>query len=162
MPFAAINGIALYYESHGSGPAIVFAHGAGGNHLSWWQQIPVFSQRFRCITYDGLGNGKSDRPEDTSAYTLDNYLSDALAVMDALKVEQAILIGLSFGGLLASILAAHHPERDGDDELTTPPPLNPALPSNGPERLHFPLRHPAADHHVALHEQHRDLAAQPL
>ena len=36
MPFAALNGIKLYYESHGSGPAIIFAHGAGGNHLSWY------------------------------------------------------------------------------------------------------------------------------
>ena len=48
---------------------------------------------------------------DIAAYSLDNYLADALAVMDALDVERAILVGLSFGGLLASILAAHHPER---------------------------------------------------
>ena len=74
-------------------------------------QLPYFSERFRCITYDGRGNGKSDRPDDVAAYSLDNYLADALAVMDALDVEQAILVGLSFGGLLASILAAHHPER---------------------------------------------------
>ncbi len=46
-----------------------------------------------------------------SAYTLDNYLADALAVMDATDAGQAILVGLSFGGLLACVLAAHHPER---------------------------------------------------
>ena len=42
MPFAPINGIDLYYEIHGAGPAVLFAHGQGGNHLSWWQQIPFF------------------------------------------------------------------------------------------------------------------------
>ena len=47
MPKAPINGIELYYESHGDGPAIVFAHGRGGNHLSWWQQVPHFSQDYR-------------------------------------------------------------------------------------------------------------------
>ena len=52
MPKAPINGIELYYESHGSGPAIVFAHGRGGNHMSWWQQVARFSGEFRCITFD--------------------------------------------------------------------------------------------------------------
>ena len=44
MPSARINGIDLYYESHGEGPALVFAHGRGGNHLSRWQQVPEFSR----------------------------------------------------------------------------------------------------------------------
>lgn len=47
MPKAAVNGIQLYYESHGEGPAIVFAHGRGGNHLSWWRQVPAFSDDYR-------------------------------------------------------------------------------------------------------------------
>ena len=59
MPFLPVNGIELYYEVHGEGPAIVFCHGAGGNHLSWWQQVPVFAQRFRCITYDSRAFGLS-------------------------------------------------------------------------------------------------------
>ena len=59
MPYAAINGIELYYESHGKGVPVVFAHGAGGNHLSWWQQIPVFARRFRCITFDHRAFGLS-------------------------------------------------------------------------------------------------------
>jgi pimeloyl-ACP methyl ester carboxylesterase len=47
MPTAQINGIELYYEVHGNGPAVVFAHGAGGNHLSWWQQVLVFARQLR-------------------------------------------------------------------------------------------------------------------
>ncbi len=41
----------IYYEVTGSGPALVFAHGGGGHYLSWWQQIPYFSQRFTCVTF---------------------------------------------------------------------------------------------------------------
>src|SRR3990172_8664119 len=59
VPFAPVNGIELYYKENGSGPALVFAHGAGGNHLSWWRQIPFFSRRFRCITFDHRAFGRS-------------------------------------------------------------------------------------------------------
>ena len=48
----------LYYEIHGDGPWMVFAHGAGGNSLSWWQQVPVFAPRYRCLVYDQRGWGR--------------------------------------------------------------------------------------------------------
>ena len=109
--FVSRDGVKLAYEIYGEGPqTILFIPPWSIVHSRIYKaQLAYFSEHFRCIAYDGLGNGKSDRPEDIAAYTLDNYLADALAVMDALEVEQAILIGLSFGGLLASILAAHHP-----------------------------------------------------
>ena len=59
MPFVATNSIELYYEIHGSGYPVVFAHGSGGNHLSWWQQIPFFSQHYTCITFDHRSFGLS-------------------------------------------------------------------------------------------------------
>ncbi|MCH8744730.1 MAG: alpha/beta hydrolase, partial [Chloroflexi bacterium] len=63
MPKTPINGIELYYESHGEGPAIVFSHGRGGNHLSWWQQMASFSSEYRCITFDHRGWGlTADQP----------------------------------------------------------------------------------------------------
>ncbi|WP_065755582.1 alpha/beta hydrolase [Bradyrhizobium paxllaeri] len=107
------DGVNLAYEIYGDAPdTILFIPPWSIVHSRIYKaQLPYFSERFRCITYDGRGNGKSDRPRDVAAYTLDNYLADALAVMDALDVGQAILVGLSFGGLLASILAAYHPER---------------------------------------------------
>jgi pimeloyl-ACP methyl ester carboxylesterase/predicted glycosyltransferase len=74
-------------------------------------QIPYFSERFRCIAYDGLGNGRSDRPDDVAAYSIENCVADALAVMDATEAGAAIVVGLSFGGLIACCLAAYHPER---------------------------------------------------
>lgn len=107
------DGVNLAYEIYGDAPdTMLFIPPWSIVHSRIYKaQLPYFSERFRCITYDGRGNGKSDRPEDIAAYTLDNYLADALAVMDALDVGQAILVGLSFGGLLASVLAAYHPER---------------------------------------------------
>ena len=111
--FVTRDGVKLYYEVYGDGAdTILFIPPWSIVHSRVYKaQVPYFSERFRCIVYDGRGNGKSDRPDDVAAYTLDNYLADALAVMDATDAGKAIVVGLSFGGLLASVLAAHHPER---------------------------------------------------
>ncbi len=111
--FVERDGVKLHYEIYGDGAqAMVFVPPWAIVHSRIYKaQLPYFSERFRCITYDGRGNGKSDRPEDVAAYSLENHVADALAVMDATDAGQAILVGLSYGGLLASILAAHHPER---------------------------------------------------
>jgi pimeloyl-ACP methyl ester carboxylesterase/predicted glycosyltransferase len=111
--FVSRDGVKLSYEVYGDGAdTILFIPPWSIVHSRIYKaQLPYFSERFRCIAYDGRGNGKSDRPEDVAGYTLDNYLADALAVMDALHAGQAILVGLSFGGLIASSLAAYHPER---------------------------------------------------
>ncbi|HMI11875.1 MAG TPA: alpha/beta fold hydrolase [Bradyrhizobium sp.] len=107
------DGVKIYYEIYGDGPeTMVFLPPWPIVHSRIYKaQLPYFSERFRCITFDGRGNGKSDRPADVAAYSLDNYVADALAVMDATEAGNAILVGLSLGGLHASVLAAHHPER---------------------------------------------------
>jgi pimeloyl-ACP methyl ester carboxylesterase/predicted glycosyltransferase len=111
--FVERDGVRVYYEVYGQGPeTMVFLPPWSIVHSRIYKgQLPYFSERFRCIAYDGRGNGKSDRPADAAAYSLDNYVADALAVMEATDAREAIMIGLSFGGLLASILAAHHSER---------------------------------------------------
>ena len=111
--FAERNGNRIHYEIYGDGPqTMVFLPPWSIVHSRVYKaQIPYFSERFRCIAYDALGNGQSDRPEDTAAYSLDNCVADALAVMDATDAGQAILVGLSFGGLIACCIAAYHPER---------------------------------------------------
>ena len=107
------DGVRIYYEVYGDGPeTMLFVPPWCIVHSRIYKaQLPYFSERFRCITYDGRGNGKSDRPEDVTSYSLDNYVADVLAVMDATGAGKAILVGLSFGGMLASVLAAHHPDR---------------------------------------------------
>ena len=58
MPFMVKDGFRLYYEdTGGNAPALLFLHGAGGNHLSWWQQVPVFAEEYRCVTVDQRGFG---------------------------------------------------------------------------------------------------------
>ena len=99
----------LYYEETGDGPAIVFAHGAGGNHLSWWQQVPVFRDRYRCVSFDHRGWGRSaEQPggEGPNAFT-----PDLIALLDELEIEKAALVAQSMGGWTCLGAAVRHPER---------------------------------------------------
>ncbi|HEY2872956.1 MAG TPA: alpha/beta fold hydrolase [Reyranella sp.] len=107
------DGVRLHYEVYGSGDeTMLFVPPWSIVHSRVYKaQLPWFSERFRCIAYDGRGNGKSDRPDKPEAYSLENHVADALAVMDATGTEQAIVLGLSFGALVCCVLAAHHPER---------------------------------------------------
>ncbi|MBM3548639.1 MAG: alpha/beta fold hydrolase [Alphaproteobacteria bacterium] len=111
--FVTRDGVKIAYEIYGDGEdTIVFPPPWSIVHSRVYKaQLPYFSERFRCITYDGRGNGKTDRPDEVSAYTLDNYVKDLLAVMDATAAGKAVIVGLSFAGTLACILAAYHPER---------------------------------------------------
>ena len=97
--FVDRDGVKIYYEIYGDGPeTMVFLPPWSIVHSRIYKaQLPYFSERFRCITYDGRGNGKSDRPADVAAYSLDNNVADALAVMDATEAGNAILVGLSLG-----------------------------------------------------------------
>ena len=111
--FVDRDGVRLHYEIYGDGAkTMLFVPPWSIVHSRVYKaQLPYFSERFRCIAYDGRGNGKSDRPGDVAAYSLDSYVSDALAVMDATQTDKAIFVGLSSGAMLICILAAYHPER---------------------------------------------------
>ena len=111
MPKAPINGIELYYESHGddSAPAIVFAHGRGGNHMSWWQQVAAFSGEFRCITFDHRGWGASIAEHGTPLR--DNFVDDLTALLDHLEIDKTFLVAQSMGGFSCLGFALAHPER---------------------------------------------------
>jgi pimeloyl-ACP methyl ester carboxylesterase/predicted glycosyltransferase len=107
------DGVKLHYEVYGTGAeTIVFIPPWSIVHSRVYKaQLPYFSDRFRCVTYDGRGNGKSDRPADVAAYSLNHSVADLLAVMDATRTGPAVLVGLSLGGMIACVLAAHHAER---------------------------------------------------
>lgn len=109
MPYADINGTQMFYESHGEGPALVFAHGRGGSHLSWWQQVSVFQQQYRCVTFDhrgwGLTPGTGGQPDPAT------FASDLKALLDHLDIDRAVLVAQSMGGVTNLGFALAHPDR---------------------------------------------------
>jgi pimeloyl-ACP methyl ester carboxylesterase len=108
MPTVEVNGAHIYYEEHGKGFPLVFVHGAGGNHMSWWQQVPEFSRHYRCVTYDQRGWGFSLDSDATGPAAL---VDDLRSLLDHLGIEQAFLIAQSMGGLACFGLTLANPER---------------------------------------------------
>ena len=110
MAFMTSGGFRLYYEdTGGQGPVVLFLHGAGGNHLSWWQQVPVFAEEYRCITVDQRGFGQS--PDVAGGPGPTALATDALALLDHLGIAQAALVAQSMGGWAAVGAALRAPQR---------------------------------------------------
>jgi len=93
----------------GNGPAFLFIPGLMGLLEAWDFQLPHFSPRFRCITFDHRGTGESDKPED--AYSTHLIARDAVALLDALGIDRAHVAGTSTGGCVLQHLALDHPDR---------------------------------------------------
>ncbi len=113
MPFAPSGGIGLYYELHGpkagTAPALVFAHGAGGNHLSWWQQVPHFSDRYTCLVFDHRGFAQSlDAAGGPGGAA---FVDDLRALLDHTGIDRATLVAQSLGGWTCLGFTLRHPER---------------------------------------------------
>jgi aminoacrylate hydrolase len=109
MPKVAIPGGEIHYEEAGSGEPLVFVSGLNGVARYWQPQVPVFSPHFRVITYDHRGTGSSDRNQ--REFSLDGMAADLIALLDALKIERAHLVGLSTGGAIGQTLAIEQPQR---------------------------------------------------
>lgn len=111
--FVERGGVRIHYEVYGEGrDTLLFVPPWSITHSRIYKaQVPWLSDYFRCITYDPRGNGRSDRPDRTDAYAVDQYVDDALAVLEATATDSATLVGMSSGGGLAAMIAAHHPER---------------------------------------------------
>src|SRR5882724_1203198 len=97
----------LYYEVTGSGPALLFAHGLGGNHLSWWQQVAHFAPHYTCVAFAHRGFAPSD-PIAGGPDAAD-YAGDLLALIDHLKFPDVRLVGQSMGGWTVLEYAIAHP-----------------------------------------------------
>jgi 3-oxoadipate enol-lactonase len=109
MPFLPRDGCQLYYETHGAGPALVFAHGLGGGHLSWWQQVPHFRDRYTCVTFDHRGFGLSREAPDGRGP--DAFVDDLAALIEHLGVADVRLEAQSMGGWTCLGYALRHPAR---------------------------------------------------
>ena len=99
----------LYYEVDGSGPFLVFAHGLGGNHLSWWQQVPHFRDRYTCVTFAHRGFAPSSAPPAGPDPT--NYAGDLAALIEHLDAREVRIVAQSMGGWTALDYALAQPER---------------------------------------------------
>jgi pimeloyl-ACP methyl ester carboxylesterase len=106
---AKLKDFDFYYEVHGEGPAVVFAHGSGGTHMSWWQQVPVLSQRYTCITIDHRTFGYSrDTPGGPGRRA---FVEDLRGLLDKLGVQKTVLVGQSMGGNTVLGFASAYPDR---------------------------------------------------
>ena len=108
MPRVDVNGVEIYYEDVGSGPAVVLIHGLGSSTRDWERQIGPLSGSWRFIAMDLRGHGKSDKPP--GPYSLSDFAGDVAAVIDHLGVGPVPVVGISLGGMTAFQLAADRPE----------------------------------------------------
>jgi pimeloyl-ACP methyl ester carboxylesterase/predicted glycosyltransferase len=131
-------GVKLHYEVFGAGdPTVVLLPTWSIIHSRHWKlQVPDLARRHRVVTFDGRGNGRSDRPADVEAYRPTEFAADALAVMDATGTDRAVLAALSAGAMWALELGALHPERVAGIVF-----IGPALPlaPMSPERSQHPF-----------------------
>jgi pimeloyl-ACP methyl ester carboxylesterase/predicted glycosyltransferase len=108
------DGVRIGYDVYGEAgrPGIVLFTSWAIVHMRQWKlQVPYLSRYFRVVTVEGRGNGRADRPNREEAYGDEEYVDDALAVMDELGIERAVLVGLSMGGRHALQFAARYPGR---------------------------------------------------
>ena len=105
------DGVRLAFEETGSGTPVVFVHEFAGDLRSWEPQVRHLSRRYRCITWNARGFPPSDVPDDTGAYSQDRARDDVLAVLDALDIERAHVVGLSMGGFATLHFGLAHPGR---------------------------------------------------
>jgi 2-hydroxymuconate-semialdehyde hydrolase len=109
------NGIVTNYHDQGSGDTVVLVHGSGPGVSAWanWRlTIPDLSQRLRVIAPDMAGFGFTERPEGIQ-YNLETWVGQYIGLLDALGIEQASIVGNSFGAALALAVAVRHPQRVG-------------------------------------------------
>lgn len=104
------RGCALRYWLRGGpdAPLVMLVHGAGVNHRMWASQMDALAERYRILTFDLRGHGRS-RP--ASEYTFDAIVDDAFALLDLVKAEHVAVVGLSMGGNVAQEMAFLNPTR---------------------------------------------------
>jgi len=105
------DGVALHYEETGAGTPLVFVHEFGGDLRSWEAQVRHFSRLYRCIAYNARGYPPSEVPEDFSRYSQERARDDIRAVLDALHIERAHVVGLSMGAFATLHFGMAYPQR---------------------------------------------------
>ena len=105
------DGVKLHYEEAGSGTPIVFVHEFAGDCRSWEAQMRYFGRRYRCIAFNARGYPPSDVPDNVAKYSQERARDDIKAVLDALKLDKAHIVGLSMGGFATLHFGFTYPQR---------------------------------------------------
>jgi 3-oxoadipate enol-lactonase len=108
MPISRANGLDIYYETAGSGPALVLIHALPFDHNLWLYQVARFSDRFRTIAVDLRGWGRSAKPR--TPFTLRDMGDDVMGVLRDEGIDGAVVMGCSIGSKIALMLACNHPD----------------------------------------------------
>lgn len=111
MPKIDRDGVAIHYEVHGSGPALLLTHGFSSTSAMWQGQIDSLARDRTLILWDMRGHGRSDYPDDPKAYSEALTVGDMAAILTAVGAERAIIGGLSLGGYMSLAFCRAHPER---------------------------------------------------
>jgi pimeloyl-ACP methyl ester carboxylesterase len=112
MPHLATDdNVKLYYEETGSGIPVVFVHEFAGDFRSWEAQVRYFCRSYRCIAYNARGYPPSEVPADSEYYSQDRARDDIRALLDALSIDKAHIVGLSMGGFAALHFGFTYPQR---------------------------------------------------
>jgi 3-oxoadipate enol-lactonase len=109
MPHADSHGVKIFYDTYGEGLPLVFLHPWTTNGYIWYFQIFPFARNNRVVVIDDRGHGRSDKPR--SGYSIQEHTRDVAAALDALKIERAVLIGNSIGGMIAMQFNLDYPDR---------------------------------------------------
>ena len=110
MPLAtASDGVRIHFEEAGTGHPLIFVHEFGGDLRSWEAQVRWFARSYRCIRFNARGYPPSDVPEDEALYGHEQAADDIAAVMGALGLSRAHVVGLSMGGYATLQFGMRHP-----------------------------------------------------
>jgi pimeloyl-ACP methyl ester carboxylesterase len=109
MPHVETNGIKMYYDERGSGDPVIMIMGITAPGAVWEAHADDWSQQFRCIMPDNRGVGQSDKP--AGEYSSEMLADDYAGLMDALGIEQARIVGVSMGSIIAQQIALRHPQK---------------------------------------------------
>src|SRR5262245_54372233 len=109
MPTIDRDGVEIYFETHGSGPAVLLSHGYGATSRMWQGQVAALTDRYQIITWDMRGHGQSGDPADAALYSQALTVGDMAAVLDACGADHAVIGGLSLGGVMSLAFHIVHP-----------------------------------------------------
>lgn len=107
------DGVSIFYESHGEGPAVLLTHGYSATSQMWRGQLDALTPRYKVIVWDMRGHGLTDSPGDPSLYSEEATVADMAAILDECGADTAAIGGLSLGGYMSLAFNLVHADRVG-------------------------------------------------